>query len=174
MENKQLQIFLNETNESLSNLNENKYGFIPSIPQIKISYSNSLKFSKMVHITKSENAYDVFKYFWNQDKIQLQEEMLVMLLNNDNRVLGIFHLSTGDSRATIASVKIIASTALLANAQGLVIAHNHPSGNCIPSEADKNMTRKLAQGLEILDMKLLDHLIITSAGYYSLADNGDF
>lgn len=69
-------------------------------------------------------------------------------------------------------LRMIFSAALKANATNIMIAHNHPSGNKIPSEADKHMTAKIRKAGELLDIKLLDHLIITSETYYSFADEG--
>ena len=95
-----------------------------------------------------------------------------MLLNRGNRVLGILDVSTGGFAGTIADPKVIFSTALKCCASSLVLAHNHPSGNLKPSQADINLTRKLKDGGALLDISVLDHLIVTSDSYLSFADEG--
>ncbi len=81
-------------------------------------------------------------------------------------------MSSGGITGTIVDLRMIFSAALKANATNIMIAHNHPSGNTKPSQADKHMTAKIRQAGELLDIKLLDHLIITSESYYSFADDG--
>ena len=95
-----------------------------------------------------------------------------MLLNRANMVLGIFNLSKGGSTSTVVDVKIILSIALKANASSIIIAHNHPSGNLVPSGSDKDITSKLKNACKVVDLDLLDHLIISKAGYFSFADQG--
>jgi DNA repair protein RadC len=95
-----------------------------------------------------------------------------MLLNRSNRVLGISCISKGGISGTVVDVKIILQTALKANASGLIISHNHPSGNLTASSEDIKITVKLKNACKLLDLSLLDHLIITDEGYLSFADEG--
>ncbi|WP_306551061.1 JAB domain-containing protein [Daejeonella sp.] len=81
-------------------------------------------------------------------------------------------LSKGGITGTIADVRLILSVALKTLASGLILAHNHPSGNLKPSEADKQITSKIRQAAKLLDIELLDHIIISSEGYYSFTDDG--
>jgi len=123
-----------------------------------------------------QSALDSFleiKEFFNKDTISLQEQFVCMYLNRCNRVLGVFPLSSGGITGTVADVRIILSIALKVAATGLIVAHNHPSGNLSPSGADKDLTSKIKEGCNIIEVKLLDHLIISSeGGYYSFADEG--
>jgi len=96
----------------------------------------------------------------------------VILLNKNNRVLGLAHVSQGGVTGTVLDPRVIFCLALKANATGLVIAHNHPSGNLKPSNEDINITKQLVSGGKLLGIDVADHLIITADGYYSLADNG--
>ena len=139
------------------------------ISEIKVSYSNNDK--NRVKIKDSQSCYDVFLSFWNKNTLELQEEFKVLLLNNANQVLGIYPLSKGGTNSTVVDVKILFSVALKSNATSIIIAHNHPSENLNPSEADKRLTQKIKEGANYLDIKLLDHLIITKGNYYSFADN---
>ena len=139
------------------------------ISEIKVSYSNNDK--NRVKIKDSQSCYDVFLSFWNKNTLELQEEFKVLLLNNANQILGIYPLSKGGTNSTVVDVKILFSVALKSNATSIIIAHNHPSENLNPSEADKRLTQKIKEGANYLDIKLLDHLIITKGNYYSFADN---
>ena len=95
-----------------------------------------------------------------------------MLLNRFNKVIGIVCISTGSVTSTIVDPKLIFGAALKAVATGIILAHNHPSSNLQPSDADKKLTAKLKAGAVLLEMEILDHLIITEDGYFSFADNG--
>ncbi|HEY0057115.1 MAG TPA: JAB domain-containing protein [Pedobacter sp.] len=123
-------------------------------------------------ITKSSDAFEVLKKHWNLETIDFLEHFKVMLLNRANKVLGIIEISTGGMAGTIADPKVIFIAAIKSAASGIVLAHNHPSGNRQPSQADINLTKKLRSGGELLDIAVLDHLIISSEGYYSFADEG--
>lgn len=95
-----------------------------------------------------------------------------MLLNSANRVLGVMEVSSGGVAGTVADPKVIFAAALKCSA--LILAHNHPSGNLRPSQADTNLTKRLVNGGELLDIAVLDHLIITEDDYLSFADEGLF
>ncbi len=83
-----------------------------------------------------------------------------------------YQLSKGGITGTIADVRLILSVALKTLATGLILAHNHPSGNLKPSEADKKITNKIRQAAKLLDIELMDHIIISNEGYYSFMDEG--
>ena len=100
------------------------------------------------------------------------EEFSVLVLNRANRVLGYARISQGGLSGTVADPKVIFQIALKSNSCSIIIAHNHPSGNTQPSEADIQLTRKLKDAGAVLDLPVLDHLILTSEGYYSFADEG--
>lgn len=95
-----------------------------------------------------------------------------MLLNRANKVPGIAQISQGGISGTVTDVRIILQYTLKANATGIILCHNHTSGNVHPSEADIMITSKLKEAAMIHDVTLLDHLILTNDGYYSLADSG--
>jgi DNA repair protein RadC len=101
------------------------------------------------------------------------EEFRVLLLNRNNQLLKIELISVGGVAGTIVDPKIIFSKALDHHASSIILIHNHPSGNLKPSEADLRITKKLMSAGMNLDIKVLDHLIVSENGYYSLADEGD-
>lgn len=138
--------------------------------EINVSYSNGNK--DKVKITNSSDAYKVVLEHWNLDTIELQEETKVLLLNIANVVIGIYSLSKGGVSSCIIDIKLILSVALKAVASGIILIHNHPSGNLKPSQADLDITSKLEKASKTVGINLLDHLIITKEDYYSLSDNG--
>ena len=138
------------------------------IKEIKLTYSNDQE--NKVKITSSEGAYMVFKDNWNMNTIQLQEEFKVLLLNKGNNVLGIYNMSKGGVSGTVVDVKLLLAAALKANASGIIVAHNHPSGNLKPSENDIRLTDKIKKASRLLDLTLLDHIIVTKEGFYSFSD----
>jgi DNA repair protein RadC len=139
------------------------------VAEIKISYTSN--YDDVVKITKSEDAYDLVIEYWNQDNIELLEEVKLILLNRANRVLGIHKLSKGGVSQSIVDIKLILSIALKCNATSIILVHNHPSGNLKYSKSDKNITSKLKDACKIVDLVLFDHLIVTKKSYYSFADD---
>jgi DNA repair protein RadC len=109
---------------------------------------------------------------WEEGKLELLEQFKIVLLDRSHRVLGIFQASSGGICGTVVDPKLIFTTALKTRSCSLILSHNHPSGNLKPSEADLKLTRKIKQAGEILEINVLDHLINTSEGYYSFADEG--
>jgi DNA repair protein RadC len=95
-----------------------------------------------------------------------------MLLNRANKVLGILEVSTGGVSGTVADPKVIFAAALKGNASGIIVAHNHPSGNLAASRADVDLTRKLKEAGKFLEIQVLDHVIVTTEKYFSFADEG--
>ena len=102
------------------------------------------------------------------------EEFWIIYMNNSNKVISKSQLSKGGITGTLVDVRIVFKTALEMGATALILCHNHPSGTLVPSEADKQITRKLKLAGESLEIKVLDHLIVTEASYFSFADEGIF
>ena len=100
------------------------------------------------------------------------EEFWILYLNHSNKVLKKEQISKGGITGTVVDARLIYKTALEIYATGLVLCHNHPSGRLVPSDADRQITRKLKLAGEHLEILVIDHLIITENGYYSFADEG--
>ena len=98
------------------------------------------------------------------------EEFWVLYLNNSNKVIQKNQLSKGGITGTLVDVRLVLKNALEVGATGIILAHNHPSGTLTPSEADKQLTNKLKVASESLDIKVLDHVIVTEKAYFSFAD----
>ena len=142
------------------------------VAEVELTYRTKVKASQRPQINCSGDAYDLFKQVWEEGKIELVEQFKVLLLNRANKVLGLVNVSSGGVSGTVADPKIIYVAALKANACALIICHNHPSGNLRPSRADEELTTKIKNAGSFLDIKLLDHLILSEEAYYSFADEG--
>jgi DNA repair protein RadC len=142
------------------------------LSEIELIYKPSVKFSKQPKIISSQDAYDVMKKFWDENKISFVEQFKIALLNRANTVIGIVEISTGGITGTVADIRLIIAAAIKSNAVGIILAHNHPSGNCKPSQADIDLTKKIAGAAKLFDVQLLDHLIITDESYLSMAEEG--
>jgi DNA repair protein RadC len=143
-----------------------------AVAEIEISYKSNVKPSDRPKITGSKDVYQLFINTWDSSKIEMVEQFKVMLLNRGNRVLGICTISTGSTTGTIVDPKQVFVVALKTNAIDIILAHNHPSGNLIPSNNDYEITQKLKAAGKLLDVKVIDHLIVSTEGYYSFADEG--
>ena len=123
-----------------------------------------------VTISNSLVAYDFIKQFYSDD-IEIFESFFILLLNRANKTIAYAKISQGGVAGTYVDVKLIAKYAVDCLASSVILAHNHPSGNKLPSEADKIITNKAKEGLKLLDINVQDHLIITSNDFYSFVDN---
>ena len=141
---------------------------LSNISEIKISYIPKFKNKDLPKINSSLTASKLVKQNW--DDIDYYESFAILLLNRANKVLGMRTISTGGISGTVVDPKLIFQAALKANASGIILVHNHPSGNIQASEADKKITNKIISGGKLLDITVLDHLIITSDNYLSFAD----
>jgi DNA repair protein RadC len=143
-------------------------------PLFEIKKSNLQQNFPQVQIKSSVDAYGLISQFYGDD-IDVYESFFILLLNHSNKTIGYAKISQGGVAFTVIDNKIIAKYAIDALATGVIVAHNHPSGNLTPSKQDLQLTHKLRDGLDLLDIKLLDHLILTSGEgntYKSFADEG--
>ena len=124
---------------------------------------------EMHYINSVENAVSILRKYINPKVLDLRECFWVILLTNANRVLAISEVATGTSRGVQTNPKYIFQLALLTNASAIIVAHNHPSGTLIISEKDIKETKKLKQLATLMDITLLDHIIITSESFVSMA-----
>ncbi len=142
------------------------------VSEIQLSYKSTVKPSQRPKITCSKDAYEVLKESWDDSKLELVEQFKAMFTNRANKVLGIYEVSTGGIAGTVADPRLIFVAALKCIASGIIICHNHPSGNRQPSQADIDLTRKIKEAGKFLEIQLMDHIILTSEGYFSFADEG--
>ena len=138
-------------------------------PHMRIVYSKKVKNSDLPKIILSEHAVELLRKIWGS-QMEVKEQFFVLFLNHNNRVLGYHVLSTGGMDAVIADVRLIYSLALKSLASFIIIAHNHPSGNLFPSASDTEVTKKVRDAGQLMNITLIDHIIITKEGYFSYAD----
>lgn len=119
---------------------------------------------------KITDSTKVFEYFQPLIGELPHEEFWILYLNNSNKVLRHMQLSKGSITGTLVDVRLLFKEALLLGAVSIILAHNHPSGMLKPSQADINITKKIRAAGEQLDIKVLDHLIITESNFFSFAD----
>ena len=141
------------------------------VTEIELVYRNKIKASDRIKVANADAAYDVFLANWNMDTIELVEEFKVLLLNRNNRVLGLVTIGIGGITCVLVDVRLIMAACLKAAATKFICCHNHPSGNLAPSNHDKEYTKKLKQAGELLDIQLVDHLIITKEGFCAIEDH---
>lgn len=143
------------------------------LAEITVAYKTKVKARDRPRISSSKDAHAIFSKLFNKDTIELLESFYLLLLNKANAVLGYRHISSGGLSGTVVDVRHIFAIALKANAAGIIMGHNHPSGNLQPSQADIDLTRKTRDAGKILDVPLLDHIILSpDETYYSFADEG--
>ncbi|MCF2443300.1 JAB domain-containing protein [Dyadobacter sp. CY345] len=154
--------------ESANNVS-NLYQFA----EVELIYKSHVKASQRPKISGYYDVYRILLQSWDENKIGFVEQFKILLLDRANKVLGIYEVCQGGTSGVVVDVKLIFAAALKANAHGIILAHNHPSGNLTASEADRLITRRLKSAGEIMEIPVLDHLIITSEGYYSFVEQGE-
>ncbi len=140
------------------------------IREIEVTFNNEAYFFGQV--TSSKDVFDFLKERILKG-IEIQEHFIAIYLNQANKIIGYYHHSTGTINATMVDVEIVAAVALKTLAKSVIISHNHPSGNLKPSEADRQLTRRIKEALKLFDISLLDHIIVTNQGYYSFAESSE-
>lgn len=143
------------------------------VNEIKVSYQEKIKAEKWHTIKSSKDAARLIFDNWDENTIELHECFKLLLLNNSNKVKGIYQISQGGLTGTLVDLRILFAVVLKSLSVGIILAHNHPSGKLVPSKQDVSLTKKIKTAASYFDIKVLDHLIITSNGnYYSFADDG--
>lgn len=130
------------------------------------------RFADMVKVESAEDVDRFMRDRIDTGRINHKEFFWIIVTTRANRVLGLREVSSGTTGATAVPFKEIAQVCLLANASGCILVHNHPSGNLKPSECDLHVTRRAKKVLDLIEVSLLDHLIITQESHFSFVENG--
>ncbi len=130
------------------------------------------KLSEALERPKITSSKDVYEILFPLISDLAHEEFWILLLNRSNKVIDKYRISQGGIAGTVIDVKIILKRAVEKLASSIILCHNHPSGNLTPSKADINITNKLREAAELMDIKLLDHIIIADNSYFSFIDEG--
>lgn len=175
-------IILSKCEHDLNNLAQLELNHLLKIPGVgpakAISIISALelgrrrKASSLSDKPKIQTSYDVFQIVTPHLMDLKHEEFYALLLNRANQVLKIHHVSKGGISGTVADPKVIFAEGLSHAASGIILVHNHPSGNLKPSHADIELTKKMIRGGIMLDLPILDHIIYSNSGYFSFADEG--
>ncbi len=146
---------------------------IYSVSEVKLSYEPKVKAKDRPQIRVSKDIYNLLiECVFDSKTIQYKEYFKIVLLNRASRVLGIHTISEGGINETNVDIRLILQAALLTHATAIILAHNHPSGELKPSNADNKITERIKQACKLMDIELLDHLIVTPDSYYSYLDEG--
>ena len=140
------------------------------MPEITLKYKSG-NYNK-TKISSSLDAYNVLMKIYDDDTLDYKETAYALFLDKANKTIGWLKISDGGTSATIVDPKIIFVTALKCNASGIILSHNHPSGQMKASYEDKNITDKIVSVGNLLGVNILDHLIIARFGYLSMCDEG--
>jgi DNA repair protein RadC len=141
------------------------------LPVIDIVKTSEVEFTKEA-ISNSTDLVDLMKKIYG-DTLNTYESFYAILLNQRNQPIYIYDHSKGGIAGTTVDPNLVLAVANKVLARGIVIFHNHPSGNLTPSQSDRNITQKIGQACNLLDITLLDHIILTKDSYYSFADSGE-
>lgn len=139
------------------------------VGELHMTYKS--KFVPQETMNQSIKIYDYLKEIW-PDTMEHAETFFVVFLNRANKCMGHYLVGRGGMTGTVADIRIIFQAALMAHCTSIVLAHNHPSGNLTPSESDLQLTARAIDAGKTLDIKVVDHLIMSKEGYYSFTDRG--
>lgn len=148
------------------------YKIPTKVSEIRLIYESKVKPKDRPKVQSSQDAYWVLESNWS-DQIQLLEDFNILLLDRSNRVMGMCPISKGGIDGTVVDLRLVFAAALKARATGIILAHNHPSGNLMPSKQDIELTEHFEKAGKLLGIQVLDHLILSPYNtYYSFADEG--
>ena len=142
-----------------------------TVGEVELTYKSTSKSRNKIY--SSEDAYEVLLSTYKKGTICYKEYFKVLFLNQAKQVLGYTLISEGGITETCADIRVILQAALLTNSVAIILAHNHPSGNLKPSRQDMEITKQVKEAARLMRITVLDHLILTDAGYYSFADEGE-
>lgn len=140
------------------------------VPELKVRYNRGKLF--LGKVSCSEDVANFIKKRYGVGQIELQEACIVLFLNHANEIIGYYKHTLGSINEAMADIRIIFSVALNCLATSIIISHNHTSRTLKPSVADIEITEQIEKAGTIMQIKLLDHIIVTKTGYYSFADHG--
>lgn len=141
--------------------------------EVKIQYKNTKSKDTRQVIKTKYDAYRVIKPYF-KESMDYRECAYLMLLNTANEVLGVSELSKGGIQSTIMDVRMVGQLSLLSNATNIIIVHNHPSGTLKASDSDVKFSKRILESMRLFDIELLDSLIVSSEGCYSLKEDNLF
>ena len=141
------------------------------VAEVKMSYRRDTGIEQKT-VKTSRDVYDMALEIFDDDTLDYSEQGVVLLMNNSGKVNGYRKVAEGGLATAQVDIRMIIQAALLTNSTSIAFTHNHPTGNLVPSHQDDMLTRCLKQSCDFMDIRMLDHVIVTREGYYSYADHG--
>ena len=138
---------------------------------LKVQESTTNQF-EVIQIQSSRNGETFARQFYSDD-LEIYESFFLILLNRKHETIGWVKISQGGVAGTVVDPIIVAKYAIDTLSSGVILVHNHASGNLQPSDADRSLTRRVKEGLNLFNISVLDHIILTKDSYYSFSDNGE-
>lgn len=144
-----------------------------SVGEVELTYKNRVPFNERQNVASADAAYLQVHNIIDPNKIDYKEFFVVIFCDKMGNMTGYHTLASGGIDGCAVDVRQVMQGALLTNSAYILVAHNHPSGSLRPSACDRNITKQLANACQALEIRLLDHLIVTTHGYYSFNEQGD-
>ena len=141
------------------------------VGEVTLTYTKNNVILPNSPISSADAAHQAFKQIFESETINHREFMYALYLSRSNNILGYAQISAGGVNGTVCDPKIVFQYALKLNASGIILAHNHPSDQLKPSQADIALTEKVRDAGKLLDIQLIDHLIVSEVGYWSWVEN---
>jgi len=142
------------------------------LAEVRAVYKSRLKVSERTKIAEASDVVRYLRAIWNQNTLELLEEVVVVCLNGSNEAIGWVKVASGGLNMATVDPRVVFTVALQTASSAIILAHNHPSGSLEPSAADRNLTKRLKEVGDILSIQLLDHLILTREGHLSFKNMG--
>ncbi len=143
-----------------------KHNNLSNLGELSVGYKYHNDFNNRPKITNNIEAFNIINEVFDKFRIGIQEQFVVVYLNQSNSVIGTMNLFSGNINSTAVDIKIIIAAGLKLMATAVLVGHNHPSNSLTPSKQDIELTKKLKSALEYMDMRLLDHIIVSPSGTY--------
>ncbi len=143
--------------------------------EVELDYKRYVQPEAMFQLRTSKSTYQYLWNHYNPNKTGHREFFYAVFLDQSMNAIGLSLIGTGGINHVLVDIRLVAQAALLLNATGVMISHNHPSGKVQPSPEDVNLTKKLSEGLQTLQIRLFDHIIVSNVEdgrYYSFSDEG--
>lgn len=142
------------------------------VAEMQLTYRNPQPPDKRMRIENTTQAYHVLRSFYPDETIECKEFVKVLLMNTGAEVIGCVQVAEGGLKQAYVDVRNVLQAALLSNASGIILSHNHPSGKVCPSNEDRELTHHLSQLCDLMNIELIDHIILGLYKYYSFSDDG--
>ncbi len=157
---------------SIGSIELRAYGRSPRLAEIRAVYKSRIKASERKDIRGPESVIEYLREIWDPRTLELTEDFVILCLNGSHQILGWVRISRGGLGSSLVDPRVIFAIALQTASSALVLAHNHPSGNLEPSPEDRRVTDHLIEAGKLLNIRVLDHVILTREGAFSFQENG--